>query len=363
CWDGELKPSPAWLLVGVPAVGLLLYDDPYFLFLWIVPLVGLLAVSALIRRFDRRAAVLAAVLAAGALAYRAFEVLFRSVGIEPAKSSTSLASLDGIRHHFRLLVHGGLRLFEADLISNPLSLTRPRLLLNLAVLLLALLGPVALWRRRVGLRDQPWQWFFVLHPLLVAAVFVFSNQVHDLDSARYLVLIPFVLVLVIALGLDGLRRERLRTGALLLVGVTTATNLFVTVDYFFNEPREGNRVNEVIVEAAETTGANKGYAGYWSSNINTYLSDDRVDFIQIVCKEAKAAPYLWLLDTGILTKPATRTFFVWEEGDPRSGCVYEELMRQFGEPAAVVRVRDDTALLVYEYDLIERMGPPSSELP
>lgn len=354
-WDGELEASPAWLLIAVPLLGLFLYDDPYFLFLCVVPLLALLAASRAIRPFDRRTTLLGAFLLGGILAYKVFEVVFRSFGIHPAKADTSLAGLDGIRHHFRILVHGSLLLFEADLISNGLSLARPRLLLNLAVLLCTLLYPVALWRRRVRFADEPWKWFFGLYPILVAAVFVFSTQAIDLHSARYLVLLPFLSVLVLGVGFHEITDKRLRTGAVLLVALATTSNVVSTLDEYRSQPGGPNRLNYTIVNAVGSKGLTKGYAEYWSSNINTYLSEDRVDFIQVTCEESRVEPYEWLTDDGIHAKRASRTFYLWEGGDPESGCGYDQVLRQFGEPAEVVPVTNGLKLLIYDYDLIRRM--------
>jgi hypothetical protein len=79
-----------------------------------------------------------------------------------------------------------------------------------------------------------------------------------------------------------------------------------------------------------------------------------VDFIQVRCLRSRSAPYDWLIDDGILEKPSTRTFFLWET-DFRSECEYEELVRQFGAPARVVVVSETSQLLVYDYDLVRRM--------
>ena len=355
CWDGEVELSPARILVAVPVLGLFLYDDPYFLFVYVVPLIALLLAGFAVRRDDKRPALLAGVLAGGVVAYKVIELVLRAVGLSPLRLDASVADLAAIRQHFRLLVHGGLQLFEADLIDRPLSLAHPRPLLNLVVLLGALLYPLALWRRPAGFREEPWCWFFGVLPLVVAAIFVFSNQASDLASARYLVFVPFVAVVVIGVGLQGIETKSLRNAAVVVVAAATAVNVVTTVDYYREQRGGANQINRVVVAAAIGDGLTKGYAGYWSSNINTYLSRDRVDFIQVECVDARARPYPWLTDDGVLAKRASRTFFLWEADDARSGCTYDDLLRQFGDPGRVVPVTDAKKLLVYDYDLAQRM--------
>ena len=353
-WDRELNPSPAWILLAVPLLGLFLYNDPYFLFLAVIPLIGLLAAFLVLRPFDRRTAALAAVLLGGIVAFKATDSFFRLFDLRAAQTRTTLADLNGIRRHLEFLVDGGLQLFEADVISNGLSL-RPGPVLNLAVLACVLLYPVALWRRRVSLREEPWKWFFGLYALLVPAVYVFSDQAGDLASARYLVLLPFLFVLVIGLGLDALTGPRLRTGALALVATALAANLAGTVDDYLDRPGGPNRLNARIVDVARQNGLTKGYADYWQSNINTYLSHDRIDFIQVQCERSRLVPHRWLTDDGVYAKPATRTFYLWEGEGIGSGCPYDELIQQFGEPAEQLPVVDGVRLLVYDYDLLGRM--------
>jgi hypothetical protein len=354
-WDGELRVSPIWLAVAVPFVALFIYNDPYFLYLCVLPLVGLLVVSLAVGSYNPRAVELTGFLLASVLVYEAVDLIFRQFGLHPDTANTRLATLSEIRRHLGLLLHGGLRLFEADVIDNPVSPTRPRQALNLAVILCTLLFPLALYRGRVGFRDQPWKWFFGLYPLLVAAAFVFSTQAVDLYSARYLVLLPFLFVLLLAVGFQAITNRTLRTGLVLLVAVATLVNLGYTYDLFRLRPPGIHSDHRAAIRAVRDNGFTKGYATYWNANINTYLSKERVDFIQVTCVSSKSTPYAWLTDDGILAKPATRTFYLWDALDPPAGCLYDEVVQQFGAPARVVPVSATTRLLVYDYDLLERM--------
>ncbi len=353
-WHGERTFSPTWFAVGVALLGLFLYNDPYFLFVFVVPLVALFLATLIVGRAGRPAVVLAAFLSAGAVAYKLWELALRPFGLHPDEADASLVSLGEMREHARLLVDGGLRLFEADVFAQQALVSRAQAVLNLAVLAFLAFYPLVLWKDRRRFAEEPWKWSFAAWPVFIATAFVVSSQAVDVRSVRYLVLIPFVAVLIGGIILHAIATTYLRRSILVLLVGATVLNVISTYRSYRVSSGGANATNYALIAAVRDNGLTKGYADYWSSNINTYLSKDQVDFIQVRCKRARVEPYLWLTDDAILDKPARRSFYLWETGVPAADCRYDDVVRQFGTPARVVDVADKK-LLVYDYDLLTRM--------
>lgn len=350
--DAEVSGRPGRVVVAAAVVGcgFFLYNDPYFLYTAAVPLM-----IALGHRWwtdgSRRAVVLLGLVGGSVLAHRAWQAVLEHLNVRVFGPPPSFVPFDRFPETAGLFVQGVLRIFHADFFGRDVG--RPGTVITLvnAALLGLLLLFAAAWARR-HLRSAPTGPVFVLAQIVVAsAAYVFSNYSTDTGTHRYLVVLPFDLVLVACLAHDRLARR----GRVVLVGllvVAFAGNTLSLGRALASRPRPGNTANQVLIEAVRGQGLEKGYADYWSGNINTFLSGNEIDFIPVFCPEGGYVPYRWLIDDAILDKPATRTFFV---EDPKSqigkGCPAATAATQFGPPAATVPLGDGRRLLVYDHDI------------
>lgn len=348
--DGQLAVGPARLVLYLLAVGLFLYNDPYFLYFVVVPLLVLLGIILLREGSSPRAARLGAFLASSVLVFKLVDVLARAVGFEANGGNVTFTSLSQIWPHVELLIQGTLTICRADFFSmQVIGFEALHALLGLAVVLV-LVAFLFLTRRGPEI-GGPWRWFFGLLPAFIAAAFVLSNQTVNGGSTRFLVMLPFLAVLLVALVLQAAnpRVRRLGAAVVLLAGVA---NVVVSARSFSLPLRSPNAANYVAVDAATKSGLHKGYAGYWSSNIDTYLSGDRIDFIQVECAAPpRLRPYRWLSDDAILQKPASRSFYLYEADNFSIACSRDDVIRQFGEPAEVSTIDAKTELMVFDHDL------------
>lgn len=353
--DGQLPVGPGRLTLGLVGLGLFLYNDPFFLYMVVLPLLVLLGVVLLRDGSDARAARLVAFLLAGVVAFKLVDLLGRALGFEATGGDVAFISLRQVWPHVELLVQASLTLFRADFFSKPLlGFASFQALLGLAVLAAVVAFPFLC--RRGSEQGVPWRWFFGLLPAFSAAVFVFSNQTFDLGAGRFLVMVPFVAVLLVTLILQAANPRVLSLGAGILV-LAAVANLASTAHSFSRPPGGPNSANYVVIEEARKRGLTKGYAYYWSSNINTYLSGDRIDFIQVECAAPpRLSPYAWLTDDAILQKPASRSFYLYDAANFGGACNRDDVVRQFGPPAEVRPLTATTELLVYDYDLAANLG-------
>ena len=353
--DGHLRASPPRLVLYLLGLGLFLYNDPYFLYFIVAPLLVLLVGTVLIREVPNpRVARLIAFLIGGIVASKLVDAVARAFGFEAARGEVEFISLSQLGPHVKLLVQGLLALFGADFFSKPVfGFDSIHALLGLAVLVAVV--SFAFLSMRVPEHGVPWRWFFGLLPAFVAAGFVFSNQTADVGSARYLVLVPFTGVLLVSLLLHAAKPRLQRLGAALLL-LAAATNVASSARSFSRPPGGPNARNYVVIDAVRDSGLTKGYASYWSSNINTFLSGDRIDFIQVECAARRLRPYAWLTDNAILQKPARRSFYLYETHGPTSACSRDDVVRQFGAPAESRTIDATAELMVYDYDLADAFG-------
>ena len=353
--DGQLSTRPGWLVLYLLGLGLFLYNDPYFLYFVVLPLLLLLLGVALVRENpDRKVPRLVAFLIGGILASKLVDSIARAFGFEAAHGDIEFIGLSQLWPHVELLVQAVLTLFRADFFSKPvMGFASIHALLSLAVALAVFAFPFLSERRQED--GVPWRWFFGLLPAFIAGGFVFSNQTSDIGTTRYLVLVPFTGVLLVALLLQEARVRVRRLGAAVLL-MAAATNVASSARSFSRPPGGPNAFNYVVIDAARDSGLTKGYAAYWSSNINTFLSGDRIDFIQVVCAGQRLRPYAWLTDDAILQKPAGRSFYLYETVSATSACSRDDVVRQLGEPAESRTIDATAELMVYDYDLADILG-------
>lgn len=350
--DGQMSVRPARLVLCLFALALFLYNDPYFLYLVVVPLLVLLVIILLRDGSSPRVARLGAFLVSGVLVFKLVDVLARAGGFEANGGDVAFIRLSQLWPHVDLLIQGILTICRADFFSKQvIGVEAVHALLGLAVVLVLVVFPFL--ARRVREQGVPWRRFFGLLPAFIAAVFVLSNQTVNRGSTRFLVMVPFLTTLLVALVLQTANPRVRRLGAAVVL-LAAVANLTESAGSFSRPPRSPNAANYVAIDAARSSGVSKGYAGYWSSNINTYLSGDRIDFIQVECAAPpRLRPYRWWSDEAILQKPSSRSFYLYEADNFSTACSREDVIRQFGEPAQVHVIDAKTELMVFDHDLVD----------
>lgn len=120
-----------------------------------------------------------------------------------------------------------------------------------------------------------------------------------------------------------------------------------------------NERDAAVLEAAENTGAGKGYADYSLSSITTFLSEGRIPVIGVLCGHTAVPPprlayFDVLQERALLVTPSTESFYAYRDD---SLCTPKTLQEQLGEPTedAAAPGAPGIRLARYPYDLAERI--------
>jgi hypothetical protein len=115
---------------------------------------------------------------------------------------------------------------------------------------------------------------------------------------------------------------------------------------------DSNAESARLISLTKSLGLDKGYAQFWQSTINTFLSKNDVTFIQVVCVGDRLRLFPLLVDDGILDKSADRSFYLYDSQSPEiADCTLAALEPQFGAPIQVIEVDESLQLAIYPYDI------------
>jgi hypothetical protein len=272
------------------------------------------------------------------------------------KLDARFTTFDQLGYHLYLSVQGLLKLFNANFFGAPELATQTFAeLINFGLLALIFVCPLIL---RVTRRELAWwQWFVVLQPHFIVLVYLMSNQASDLSSVRYLVLVPFYGAIGLALLIGAITHARIRLFLGVVILGCAAANAFPIATTLAAGYQSPNARDFAIVRMAQQHGLTKGYADYWSGNINTYVSGYRIQFIPASCAPDGLHFYAWLVDDAVLRRQAAQSFYVYDsQAGGSAACGPATLNRQFGSPAEVIAIDNHTTIFVYNYDITVRLA-------
>jgi hypothetical protein len=135
--------------------------------------------------------------------------------------------------------------------------------------------------------------------------------------------------------------------------VTTLTNIQgIVLGVTHKKANASNSVSYDITKIVEHAGYTKGYADYWLSPISTYLSNNKVHFMQVVCTDGVLSPYKWLVNYSDFSTKASKTFYVLDPSltDP-AVCSLEKISRHYGQPENILNYRG-RSILLFNRDLL-----------
>jgi hypothetical protein len=353
-WRVARRRGVTAVALFVLLLGLLCYNDPFFAYVVIAPVIVLFGGKWLLFGKDQRALALSAAMLVTLVCAKGWQWAFWSLGVHAGQGDATFAAVPRLIHNAQLFGMGALDLFNANIFGRPVwSVQSMAAELNLLILLVTLLSPLLLLVPQV--RHDVWKVFFVLQPLFIALIFIGSSIVVDEQSARYLVLLPFYAALiwaVVVTDVTPLRARLVLTGALALA---TALNVISTARAYLARGDTPNAENQEIVRIVTDHHLTKGYASFWNAGINQYFARNKVLFIQSGCSSTTGLrPYRWLLNEQVLQRPAKDSFYLFDPAATR--CTEADIERFFGQPQKTVQLDGQKRLLVYGYDISTRMN-------
>ncbi|MEJ7800328.1 MAG: hypothetical protein WKF60_07410 [Ilumatobacter sp.] len=350
-------------------VALLSLNDPLFAYTIVVPFIGLIVLAFVVRWAPRRtdshgggaesadvrwraAYSLASSAGAGLLIWQAAHAALPFVGITQRPASTRLSDLGAVPGHARVVLGGLGQMAGRRLISDASILVQVigviLFVVAMASVVAVLVRPLA---RRSGSRSS-WLAIISLGWLaIVATTYMITTSGASLAEFRYVaVAFPSVGVAV-AVSVSSLPRAANYGFVIVAVAaIGGAGTLAIARDADDGEllmPETSD-----ILDDLAANGYDRGYSGYWTSSILTYLSDAPV--LPVVCSDVGlTVPYEWLVDMGqfddALDRPGDRSFIVVDRRAALSlTCPDELLIEQHGRPVDVLLVRNDIEVWLYD---------------
>lgn len=166
----------------------------------------------------------------------------------------------------------------------------------------------------------------------------------------------FSIILIFSLIINHLKRSWIVALVLLATTVNLVNTSMQSLVNTSGNLSYSNGSNFQLISALESRRLYKGYGSYWDGNINTYLSDDRINLLPVTCLGNETTPFLWLLNTAQFYKYSTKSFYIIDPSYPNPPmCSKKQVIKQFGYPSYTFREGNKT-ILVYPYDLIQKMG-------
>lgn len=353
------------------ALGTLWFNDPYFMYIMAGGIGAVVCVFWTVRKISHEKAVAAVgVLLAGLVLTKIYGLLFARLGVRLLPNGASaiipagqlFANVQNAIGAFFANFNGNL--FGADFRVVSLKLLVPLL----SGVVLACLALAALAHSLKHSLSKVFALRTLLAGVAVALVLTITLTpigstpfTEDLNGRYFLLLPPLLAPLMTEYMLHlskskGSRAARLIAAALcagLLVMV--ALNTYgATLGALHRKKTVGNSVNYGIVNAIEGAGYTKGYADYWQGPINTYLSNNRVHFLQTSCTDGIISPYHWLVNDADFSLKAARTFYILDPSltNP-SSCSLQNISQHYGAPQRVITYQG-RSILLYDYDILAR---------
>jgi hypothetical protein len=354
-----------YAVAGVIAlIGVLLADDPLFLYMGAIPLIGLLLLRSVFSPTSRlKSAQLGAMVVAGWLVSQILRFgLTHLLPITFYPHHSSLPTLSVLATNIGVLFTKDLELFNIYFRGPLLSFSAAETALALGLFALGLYTAMRLAIYRGASKSgQTGLQYFGLLPFWIMAVLLATTFN---SGVPYLILVPFILAgcisLATAKGIISLKLSALIAGAFLLCAVANTTSAATMLAK--NPMGQANLQEQSIVQTLRGHGLTKGFATYWHANIVTFLSGYSITTISVSCNTpGLIRPYNVLEEPAILNKPASRTFVIFypsRERDQRE-CTLPQIVTRFGAPSEILVVPNTggAKIAVYDHDITSRLSP------
>ncbi len=350
-----------WGALSIVLLGALLADDPMFYYVGALPALGLLCLDLFAPQSFKAAAIKIAAILLGigvAAAIKLGLVHFLHMSFIP--HAGQFASFAQFLGNLGAISSTGLSMFGASIWGQSINITGLLALISLGLLIT--LFTIAWKLLRFGFRPSSPNvgvQLIALLPFLVIIV----NAVASLGGiVRYLVLAPIALiaaaVVATALNVISMRLAGIIAATLALLAISVNVNAVTTVyAYRHNRP---NIEDTALANTLVAHGLTKGFATYWRASSATYFSNYKSDVLVMKCSQrAQYDPFV--SNTGILKKPATKTFIVYYPTPIiDQECTLPMLERQFGQPSQILSVPTGSGgkIAVYNRDITQEMLNP-----
>lgn len=379
----QSKKSYVYLLLWSILGGALIFNDTAMLFLSLLPLLLLLAWQFI--RYSpkglelRRIGLLTASLIGSLVFYEVWKKSFEHFGVHFYTSSITFIDYGTIGYNISTGLHNFISLLGADVFGQPLLHFATLVgLLNMTVMFAALGATVYF-----VIKGKGWLRFFAFQPILLLFIYIFSGLVSDVTSARYLVLIPFYFVVLLAalffklISRPGLQRMAYLLLVVVILCFTGNVFSYIREDYrahglYSNGAQERNYIALRVAQIAKQYHLTKGYAPTVYANSIDYLSKYEVNMSPLYCHGGDVKPLYLLITTSSLNAPSRNSFILTQESSASSivtsaypalnlpagmdySCPAATVEKYIGLPQHKIQITSDMSVFIYNHDILNKI--------
>lgn len=345
-------------------VGVLILNDPMYFYYGVLPVIALSLILYLkapsVRKQIRN--IISGLVLSGVF-YEIVKYVVVKSGIKISPQPISFVGFSNIFSNLNTALHGLILLFGADIFNRSvINLITIGYLLNFVLLVLVVYFIFSYFKPKTVLKNEKSdiaiiiKYFFSWLAVYVFLVYFLSNQLVNVLTYRYLVLIPFIAIIFIASEFTLFDKNIKKLFGVIII-LATIFNIGTSIAYqkdptiikYNLSYNYKNSQNFSIINFLESKHLYKGYGQYWDANINSYLSDNKIDIYPIQCINNKTTTFNWFVNGGQLNRPNKNSFLMLDySGTPM--CSLNDIIRQFGKPKKIYNI-SGLPILIYNYDI------------
>lgn len=343
-------------------IGLLVLNDPMYLYLVVFPIIFFLLFHYLkSSKYRKRIRTIFYGFILSGVFYEIFRKLLILSGVKIYPQPPTFVNYATLFSNISTAFHGLLIVFSADIFGrNLLNLTTIGYSINFLLLLFIIYRMFKAHNQlsENGKNDpsylaKSWLTFFIFEFWFIFVVYFISNQLFNLLSYRYLVLEPFLISFMFIPLINNLDKNI----KLFLLSIISVSVLFNVIISFVNTNAQGivpvgnlgNSQDYTLIQFLESKKLFKGYGQYWEANIETYLSNNKIDIYPVVCSNNKTVLFNWFVNGGQLNKLSKNSFIILDySGTPM--CSSTDILNEFGKPYQEYLIQNKE-ILIYNYDI------------
>lgn len=194
--------------------------------------------------------------------------------------------------------------------------------------------------------------------LWIPAVYSFSTLSDPPQATvRYLILLIALLPTSIVVLINITNKPRQLVGLTILIVctvlLTTVSSARAVTKHQTPNTRELN-----IISILNDQNLSKGYGAVWDSGIISYLSNQTINVVTVLCNDNHDLyTYDLFSNKDYVAKQRSKSFYIYNSKDSYvSKCTPEALTPQLGKPSKVIPVGDEySSIVVYDYDIYKTL--------
>ncbi len=360
-YDRILKSNRVFIrLIVYVLLLLVILSDPYFLYLFIVPLILVLASK--LKIDDRYIQEVMILISICLLSYIIrFFIINSNLFVIFNINQNTVTGKELIKN-LNLLIEG---------IEYIIGIQKSFYLTNLFKVIIFVLGScgIFLMLKAYWIKKDIILGVIPISFLATFTAYLFSVNTTDLDTSRYLMFIFFILPFGLVFLLFKLPIKTIRILISAIIFIVVVLN-FITINATFYKKNTSNQYlyNNEIISAVNRNNFNYGYTSYWNAAINTFLSNNKIKFRQVVCYKHKIYPYFWVsADQWYMTNKKVKKTFLLIDFNKKltpelNGCSLVDLKKQFGQPYKINTIftsQGNLSLLEYKYNIASKFSKHS----